>query len=232
VPGLATRCLAALVPLAALAACGGGDADDCAPGNVRASGGHACAVAPAAFVVDGDPSEWDDVPVIAVAPACRVDSCAGLAPEALQLARGHDAVGRDALAFHVRLAGGMAPPPGSDVDLVIELRDTLAYPTGTVDRLIFGPGHEPRYLRNDFVVAPPLGLALPFELELTADGFEGSLATAGLPFPFGARLSIYATTTDPGSSFRRDVVDSVPLVRACWAEAEGTTDPCAGAGAP
>ncbi len=221
-PAVASARVLLLGALVAAAGCLGDDdpyaglgADPCAPGNTRATG-SACAAPIATIVVDGDTSDWASVAVVPLAPACLVDSCAGLAADAVQLARTTDALGRDALAFHVRLAGGAAPPLSSDADYVVELRDTPEYPANVRDQLLVSGTREPRYLRNGFEVKPPLGLAAPYTVQLTPDGLEGTFALGILPFPFGARLAVYAVQLDPETHVLHDVVARTPLARVCW----------------
>jgi hypothetical protein len=225
------RCL---LLLAVLAGCYEGDSpwagvahDACAPGNLRASG-PACAAALVPIAIDGDSSDWKDVPVVPVAPACVASSCAGLVPESLQFARTTDAFGRRALAFRVRLAGGERPAPlPVDVRYVFELTETPEYPTGVIDQIIVGAS-DFRYLRNGESFDLPPGIAPPFFVELTADGLEGTVVQAGLPFPFGARVAAYAARAEPG--LLRDLVESTPQARACWIDSLPLTgfggDPC------
>lgn len=187
----------------------------CAPGNSR-SAGSACAAPLATIVVDGDPADWASVQVVPLAPACLSESCAGLVADGVQLARTTDALGRAALGFHVHLAGGATPPADGPSDYVIELRDTPEYPADVRDQLIVSGTREPRYLRNGFEIEPPLGLAAPYTVQLTPDGLEGTFALGILPFPFGARVAVYAVQLDPQTHLFRNVVASTPLARACW----------------
>jgi hypothetical protein len=223
----ATFALAAFATFAAFAGCDGSwGGRACAPGNARPGDG-ACTVPAATIVVDGDTSDWAEVAYVPLAPECLVADCAGVVADGLQVVRSNDSLGRAALAFHVRLAGGAAPPTSSDVDYVIELRDTPEYPAPVRDQLLVSATREPRYLRNGFEIKPPLGLATPYTVQLTPDGVEGTFSLAILPFPFGARLAVYAVQLDPVTHLLRDVVASTPLARACWAEdAPVAHDPC------
>jgi hypothetical protein len=204
-------------------------ADPCAPGNVRTSG-SACAAPVAAIVIDGDLADWASVPLVPLAPACLVDSCAGVVADGVQVARANDSLGRPALAFHVRLAGGAAPPVTGDVDYVIELSETPEYPANARDQLILSALHEPRYLRNGFEIKPPLGLAPPYTVAITPDGVEGTFSLGILPFPFGARLAVYAVRLDAETHVFRDVVERTPAARVCWIDelpgAGYRGDPC------
>jgi hypothetical protein len=198
----------------------------CAPGNMSPGDG-ACTVPAAAIVVDGDTSDWAEVAFVPLAPECLVADCAGLVADGVQVARSDDALGRAALAFHVRLAGGAAPPVATDVDYVVELRDTTEYPANVRDQLILSATHEPRYLRNGFEIKPPRGLAGPYTVQLTPDGLEGTFSLSILPFPFGARLAVYAVRLDPATHVFADVVARTPLARVCWDESAPVNgDPC------
>jgi hypothetical protein len=216
----AVRSLAACVLGLGIVACRGDDpyagvADDpCRPGHVRGQGG-ACAAPQMPIFVDGDATDWTNVARVPLAPGCRVAPCDDALAESVQLARAHDPLGRPALAFHVRLAGGRAPALGSDFAYALELSGTPELPTGTRDLLLVN-GAGVRYLRSGFEVSAPPGLAAPFSAELTDDGFEAEVATDFLPFPYGANVAITAARRDDATHVWNDFVDHGPLVRACW----------------
>ncbi len=213
-----------------------GVADDpCAPGNVRAAG-MACVAPVAAIVIDGDAADWQGVPAVPVTPTCLRAPCDSLEAETLQFARSKDELGRDTLAFHVRLVGGGAPRHDTaDLRYVVELTETPTYPTGTHDRILIG-FDESRYLRNGVESVTPVGLAPPFLALFTGDGVEGMISVAFLPFPFGASIGVAASVFDPATHVWLDKVSAAPVARACWIDALPRDaasgfrgDPCASA---
>jgi hypothetical protein len=214
------RRVAWLIALCALPACypkgddpyGDVSGDPCSPGNVR-NGNAWCAAPVAPIVIDGDVSDWAGVEAIPLAQKCLVPPCEGYAADQLQFARATDADGKPVLAFRVRLAGGETPREDTPYTrYVISLSDTPDYPVRVHDDLIAGGGII-ELEKNGYVTRPPASQTY-YALAWTADGYELSVRTDYVPYPFGARIAVRGLTSE-GPNWQ-DAVDPTPVARACW----------------